>query len=61
MFCLDKNSKNEKILKNLNVYNKIKKNKTNMLYINCTKFLEKIFNKIIKKKIFVSIYQYSKI
>ena len=37
------------------------KNKSNNLYINCTKFLEKIFNKIIKKKIFVSIYQYSKI
>ena len=59
MFCLDKNSKNEKILKNLNVYNKIKKNKTNMLYINCTKFLEKIFNRIIKNNVFIIIKKFS--
>lgn len=36
------------------------KNRANKLYINCTKFLEKIFNKIIKKKVFIILSEYPK-
>ena len=40
--------------------NKTKKtNKANILYINCTKFLEKIFSKIIKKKVFILLMKHS--
>ena len=36
-----------------------RKNKVNLIYINCTKFLEKIFSKLIKKKVFILILKYS--
>ena len=39
---------------------KIKKNKSSKIYINCTRFLEKIFKKIIKRKVFVTLIKYSK-
>ena len=52
----NKKNKNEDILKNSSISNiAIKKNKTNKLYINCTKFLERAFNRIIKKKVFLTI------
>ena len=35
-------------------------NRANKLYINCTKFLEKIINKIIKKKVFIILSEYTK-
>ena len=57
-FCLNNKYKNEEISQNSIVSdknNKNKRNKNNKLYINCTKFLEKIFNRIIKKKIFIII------
>ena len=53
--CLNNDYKNEEILQNSIVSDKNKRNKTNKLYINCTKFLEKIFNRIIKKKVFIII------
>lgn len=59
----NKNNKNKKIKKIKNnslVKRNIKKNKGNTLYINCTKFLEKVFNKIIKKKVFITLIKYSK-
>ncbi len=36
-----------------------KKNKANKLYINCTKFLEKILSKLFKKKLFIEIKKFS--
>ena len=36
------------------------KNRATKLYINCTKFLEKIFNKIIKKKVLIILLEYPK-
>jgi len=39
---------------------KAKKNKASKIYINCTRFLEKLFNKIIKRKVFVTLLKYSK-
>ena len=54
---LSKN-KNVCISKSSSISNK--KIKTNRLYINCTKFLEKIINKIIKKMVFLIILKFSK-
>ena len=54
------NKKDEGVKNNVIIsINNINKSPNN-LYINCTKFLVKIFNKIIKKKIFVLLCKYSK-
>ena len=46
---------------NISIHSDLKneKNIVNKLYINCTKFLVKIFNKIIKKKIFMELVKYT--
>ena len=63
IFIKNDNKKNNKEIKNDSskaIKNIKKRKKPSNLYINCTKFLVKIFNKIIKKKIYISIYNYSK-
>ena len=40
-----------------NKFEKNTKNKVSKLYINCINFLVKLLNRIIKKKIFIKIYQ----
>ena len=54
-------SKNKEI-KNKSSFStkKIKKNKASKIYINCTRFLEKIFKKIIKRKVLIQLIKYSK-
>ena len=54
------NKKDEGVKNNVIISIKNINKSSNNLYINCTKFLVKIFNKIIKKKIFVLICKYSK-
>lgn len=56
----EKNKKKE--INNKSPYStkKIKKNKASKIYINCTRFLEKIFKKIIKRKVFVILIKHSK-
>ena len=58
---LSNNKNNEANLKGSSISNQtIKKNKANKLYKNCTKFLVKIFNKIMNKRTFIIINRFSK-
>ena len=60
IFIKNNNKKDNKNDSSKAIKNIKKRKKPNNLYINCTKFLVKIFNKIIKKNIYISIYNYSK-
>lgn len=56
----NKNGKNKYIHNNsFTPIKNSKKNKANKLYINCTKFLEKILSKLFKRKLFIEIKKFS--
>ena len=58
----NKEKSKKKEIKNKSPFStkKIKKNKASTIYINCTRFLEKIFKKIIKRKVLIQLIKYSK-